>query len=58
VYIKFADIQCLQEVLLSTNGKSEYEHENGEISQVKIAMAGMGTKRVRKANLSLKYRRG
>jgi hypothetical protein len=51
LYIKFTEIQCLQEVLHSTNGKSEYKHDNGEISQVDITMAAMGTKRVRIANL-------
>ena len=51
VYIKFAEIQCLQEALHSTNGKSEYKHDNGEISQVEITMVGMGNKRVRIANL-------
>ena len=29
VYITFAEIQCLQEVLHSTNGKLEYKHDNG-----------------------------
>jgi len=51
VYINFAEIQCLQEVLHSTNGKSEYKHDNGEVSQVEITMAGIGSKRVRIANL-------
>ena len=52
VYIKFADFQYLQDLLHSTTGQSEYKHGNGEISQVKIEMAGMGTRRVRLANLS------
>jgi len=51
VYIKFTDFQYLQDLLHSTTGQSEYKHVNGEISQVKIAMAGMGTGRVRLANL-------
>jgi len=51
VYIKFTDSQYLQDLLHSTTGKSEYKHDNGEISQVKIEMAGMGTRRVRLANL-------
>ena len=51
VYLKFANLQCLHEVLHSTAGQSEYKHEDGEISHVKIEMAGMGTKRVRLANL-------
>jgi ribosomal protein L19E len=40
-----------QEVLNATNGQSEYKHTNGEISIVRVDMAGMGTKRVRIANL-------
>jgi len=51
VYIKFTDFQYLQDLLHSTTGQSEYKHDNGEISQVKIEMAGMGTRRVRSANL-------
>jgi hypothetical protein len=34
-----------------TKGKSEYKHDNGEISQVEITIAGMGSKRVSIANL-------
>jgi len=44
VYIKFTDSQYLQDLLQSTTGKSEYKHDNGEISQMKIEMAGMGTR--------------
>ena len=51
VYIKFANFQCLQDLLHSTAGQSEYKHDNGEISQVKIEMAGMSTRRLRLANL-------
>jgi len=52
VYIKFTDFQYLQDLLHSTTGQSEYKHDNGEISQVKIEMAGMGTRRIRLANIS------
>ena len=51
VHIKFTDFQYLQELLHSTTGQSEYKHDNGEISQVKIEMAGMGTRLVRLTNL-------
>jgi len=51
VYIKFTDSQYLQDLLHSTTGQFEYKHDNGEISQVKIEMAGMGTRRERLANL-------
>jgi len=47
MYIKFADFQCLQDLLHSRTGQSEYKRDNGEISQVKIEMAAMGTRRVR-----------
>ena len=40
------------------NGQSEYKHTNGEISQVRIEMAGMGTRRVRIANLPLEITEG
>ena len=50
VYIKFTDFQYLQNLLHSTTGHSEYKHDNGEITQVKIEMAGIGKRRVRLAN--------
>ena len=49
VYIEFTDFQYLQDLFHSTTGQSEYKHDNGEISQVKIEVAGMGTRRVRLA---------
>ena len=51
VYIKFTDFQYLQDLLHSTTCQSEYKHDNGEISQVKIEVAVMGTRRVRLAGL-------
>jgi len=51
MYVKFTDFQYLQDLLHSTTGQPEYKHDNGEISQVKIEMAGMGTRHVRLANL-------
>jgi len=50
VYIKFTDLQYLKDLPHSTTGQSEYKHDNGEISQVKVEMAGMGTRRVRIAS--------
>jgi hypothetical protein len=45
--------QCneLQRKMQETNGVKEYKHSNGEISQVRIQMTGLGTKRIRIANL-------
>jgi hypothetical protein len=51
VYIKFAD--CERTVLRSTNGQTEFRHDNGELSMVQIELAGMGTRRIRIVNLSL-----
>ena len=51
VYIKFTDFQYQQDLFHSTTGQSEYKHDNGELSQVKIEMAGMGTRRLRLADL-------
>ena len=50
VYVKFTDSQYLQDLSHSTTGQSDYKHDNREISQVKIEMAGLGTRRVRLAN--------
>ena len=33
------------------NGQLEYHHENGELSLVKVEIAGLGAKRVRITNL-------
>jgi hypothetical protein len=51
VYIKFTNEDRLKEVLQVTNGLCEYKHENGEISQVRVEVAGMGTKKVRIAGI-------
>ena len=51
VYIKLADTQCIAAVLRDSCGQAEYRHNSGEISIVSIAMAGMGTKKLRNANL-------
>jgi hypothetical protein len=51
VYIKFRDSERMREVLQSTGGKDEYKHTNGEISCVRISMAGIGLRIVRIANL-------
>jgi hypothetical protein len=51
VYIKFISNMRMQEVLLGTREGLEYKHDNGELSQVRIEIAGMGLKKVRIANL-------
>jgi hypothetical protein len=35
----------------STNGETTYEHDNGEISKVKLGFAGLGKRNIRIANL-------
>jgi hypothetical protein len=42
-------------LIRNTAGRAEYKYPNGEISIVTIDIAGMGTKRVRVANLPLRY---
>ena len=49
MYIKFTDFQYLQDLFHSTAGQSKYKYD-GEISQVKIEIVGMCTRRVRLAN--------
>jgi hypothetical protein len=51
VIISFVDLHYVQEVLQTAKDQSEYKHSNGEISLVRIDVAGMGTKRVRIAYL-------
>jgi hypothetical protein len=51
VYIKFVTSDKMQTVLTSTKGELEYRHENGEVSVVRVDIAGMGLRRVRVANL-------
>jgi len=53
VCIKSVDFQFVQGLIQTTNGQLEYayKHASGEISPVRIEMAGMGKRRVRIANL-------
>jgi hypothetical protein len=51
VYIKFVNEQHAHRTITSTNGTQEFHHENGEVSQVQIDIAGMGKKKIRVANL-------
>jgi len=45
VNIKFTEEERLKEILQVTDGLCEYKHYNGEISQVRVEIAGMGTKK-------------
>jgi len=47
VYIKFTNEDQVKEVLHDSHGQLEYMHDNGEISQVYIELAGMGIKKIR-----------
>jgi len=51
VYIKLRESNRLRQVLHMTGGQAEYRHNNGEISKVRVETAGLGTRRVRIANL-------
>ena len=51
VYIKFTNEDRVKEVLQDSHGQLEYMHDNGEISQVCIELAGMGIKKIRIAGL-------
>ena len=51
VFIKFTNGVRMDRLLQDTAGTQEFEHDTGELSQVHISMAGMGIRKVRKANL-------
>jgi len=51
VFIKLKQCNELHRIIQETIGLQEYKHSNGEKSQVRIEMAGLGTKRIRIANL-------
>ena len=49
--LNFVNTDRMMAVLQMVKGQLEYHHENGELSIVKVEIAGLGTKRVRIANL-------
>lgn len=51
VYIKFVSADRMQSILQDIEGQQKYKHDNGEISIVKVELAGMGVRRVRVAGL-------
>ena len=51
VYIKLADADSALALLRDTAGQAEYKYPTGELSKVNITLAGLGTKRIRVANL-------
>jgi len=51
VFIRFYNEYRMNEILQDTKGACEYKHDNGEISQVVVEIAGLGIKRFRLAGL-------
>jgi hypothetical protein len=51
VYLKFVDYKYVIEILEVSTGQFEYRHSTGEISFMKMDLTGMGTRRIRTANL-------
>jgi hypothetical protein len=51
VFIKFTDFHFVQDILNTANGETVYKHTTGEISPVRLMIAGMGTTRVQLAYL-------
>jgi hypothetical protein len=51
VYIRFIALSFVRDILRATNGENVYKPETGEISPVRLLVAGMESKRVRLAIL-------
>jgi hypothetical protein len=51
VYIKLTDADSVHALLQDTAGHAGYKYQTGEMTVVHIALAGLGTKRIRVANL-------
>jgi hypothetical protein len=51
VFIKMINNNSVQKILKETNGEAKYKHHSGEMSTVGVDVSGLGTKRIRVANL-------
>jgi len=51
VYIKLSTQEYAKEIVTRTEGRETYKHENGVMSTVQIDYAGMGTRKIRIADL-------
>jgi len=50
-FVKFLDQKYVDKILQMTNGTTQFKHNTGEITQAKIDIAGLGSRRIRVANL-------
>jgi hypothetical protein len=57
VYIKVRNEEILDDIFTKTQGTVTYAHKEGMISKVTLAMAGIGFRRLRLANLPLELPR-
>ena len=51
VYIKMSTTEYAKEIIQTTEGNVTYKHDNGEMSIIRLELAGMGTRRIRIADL-------
>jgi hypothetical protein len=50
LFVEFTAFSYIQDILHRTNKRTVYKHNCGEISTVRLEIAGMGTHRIRLAN--------